>query len=165
MKKVTAFIFSVALLILTISPIVQAQNYISDDLYDTCSFTEYFEDGSYTVTTIKQSPAKALSAYSAVYTKIGEKHVDLFSSDDELQWEYTLIGTFQVNEGVSAVCTNSTYSSKIHVSGWSLITHDNTYSNNIARGTATYKKKVLFITTNTHDVEVAIGCDKYGNVG
>lgn len=161
MKKFLAIIFTTVILVCSIIPVVHADSNTMNYLYETSSYTEYFEDGSYTVTTIKQSP----TGRSTTYTKVGEKHVDLYNSSDVLQWSYTLIGTFYVNEGVSVVCTESTYSSTIYENSWSLTAHDNSYSNNIAHGTATYKKKVLFVTTNVRDVDVSIGCDIYGNVG
>lgn len=161
MKKFFTFILAVTILCCSIIPSVSAETNALDSTYETSSYTEYFEDGSYTVTTIKQSP----TGRASTYTIIGNKHVDLYNSKDEIQWAYTLIGTFVVNQGVSAVCTESTYSSVVYEKSWSLTAHDNSYSNNIARGTATYKKKVLFITTNTHDIEAAIGCDVNGNVG
>lgn len=128
---------------------------------ETNSYVEYYEDGSYTITTITQSS----SARSSTYIVRGERIVNLYNSSDELQWTYTLIGRFSVVEGESVTCIESTYSYEIYDNSWSLTAHDNTYRNNIACGTATFKRKVLFITVNTHDIDVEIGCDRYGNVG
>ena len=162
MKKILAIILTSFILTFTAIPAVYAENTANNAMatYDTNSTIEYFEDGSYMVTTIKQSP----TARSTTYTKVGEKIVDYYDSDNNLQWTYKLIGTFNVVEGISAVCTESTYSSEIYKSGWSLTAHNNYTSNNIAYGTATYKKKVLFITTHTQDINGSIGCDIYGNV-
>ena len=155
MKKLLAFVLTTILLTsVFVSAIYAANN--ADSIYSenkTTSYTEYYEDGSYTVTTITQSP----KARSSSYTLVGSRIVDLYNNKDELQWRYTLHGTFYVVEGVSATCTESTYSSEIFDNAWSLTAHSNDYSNNIAHGTATYKKKVLFITTNTHDVNVEVG--------
>ncbi len=163
MKKILAVILTTLILTFATIPAVYAEDttYTIMETYETDSIIEYFEDGSYMVTTIKQSP----TARSASYIKVGEKIVDLYDSKDNLQWTYKLIGRFDVVEGVSAVCIESTYSSQIYVNAWSLTTHNNYTSSNIAYGTATYKKKVLFVTTNTHDIEGSIGCDIYGNVG
>lgn len=162
MKKILAIILTSLILTFTAIPAVYAENTANTAMatYETHSTIEYFEDGSYLVTTIKQSPA----ARSTTYTKVGEKIVDYYDSDNNLQWTYKLIGTFNVVEGISAVCTESTYSSEIYKNGWSLTAHNNYTSNNIAYGTATYKKKVLFITTHTQDINGSIGCDIYGNV-
>ena len=43
---------------------------------------EYFEDGSYLVTTIKEGP----TARGAVYSKNGYKDITLYNEDDEIQW-------------------------------------------------------------------------------
>ena len=120
--------------------------------------TQYFEDGSYLVTTIKASP----SSRASIYTRTGTKEVILYNSSDEVQWNYYLIGTFTVETGVSAVCTNSTYSYTIVNDKWSLKSHNNYYSGNIAYGEATFKKKVLLITTNTYDIEIYVACDANG---
>ena len=119
---------------------------------------EYFEDGSYLVTTIKSSPTPRAN----VYTKTGTKEVTLYDEDNKVQWIYYLIGTFTIETGVSCVCTNSTYSYEIYVNKWSMTEHDNWYSHNAAFGTATFKKKVLFITTSTQELEGAVWCDAYG---
>lgn len=163
MKKFLAIILTTLILTFATIPAVYAENTANTAMktYETDSTIEYFEDGSYMVTTIKQSPTVRATAY----TKVGEKIVDYYDSDNNLQWTYKLIGTFDVVEGVSAVCTESTYSSQIYVKGWSLTAHNNYTSNNIAYGTATYKKKVLFVTTHTQDINGSIGCDIYGNVG
>ena len=120
--------------------------------------TQYFEDGSYLVTTVKATP----TARASTYTQNGTKEVVLYNSSNEVQWNYYLTGTFTVEAGVSVVCTNSTYSYNIVNTSWSLSSHNNYYSNNIAYGEATFKKKVLFITTNTHDIEIYVACDVNG---
>ncbi len=168
MKKILAIILTAMLL--TFAPLnaicAESPEHISVETYETSSTTVRFEDGSYMVTVIRQSSItkSTISTKSTTYTKLGEKIVNLYDSKDNLQWTYTLTGTFKVNEGVSAICTNSTYSSVIYENAWSLTAHENSYSNNIAYGTAVYKKKVLFITTNTYDIDVSIGCNIYGNI-
>ena len=121
---------------------------------------EYFDDGSYLVTTIKTTPTPR----AEVYTKSAAKEVTLYDSDDVIQWNYFLIGTYTIETGVSSVCTNSTYQYNIYVNKWSLTDHSNWYSGNMAYGTAVFKKKVLFITTSTQNIEGAVKCDEYGVV-
>lgn len=159
MKKTLSIILAIFSLLFAFSFSISASDQLTTT--DTDTYIEYYEDGSYSVTTVTQSPA----ARATTYIVTGEKVVNLYNSGDELQWTYTLIGKFTVVYGESVVCTSSTYTYEIYHSGWSLTAHDNTYRNNIAGGTATFKKKVLFITTNTIDVDVEIGCDVYGNVG
>jgi len=162
MKRIFTVILAALMFTLATVPAIQAEETTgSAELYETGSTVEYFEDGSYTVTTVRESP----TARSKSYVKVGEKTIDLYNSDNELQWTYKLIGKFRVDEGVSVVCTESTYTSDIYVKSWSLTAHNNYTRNNLAFGTATYKKKVLFITTSTQDVDASIGCDINGNVG
>lgn len=160
MKKfISILLISVCLIVATI-PSISANEEVDHSLFEITTYTEYYDDGSYTVTTIRQSPV----ARASVYQTTAEKNVHLYNSSDELQWTYTLIGTFLVTYGESSVCTNSTYSYIIYNDSWSLTAHNNSYYGNIAAGTATFKKKVLFITTNTHDIDAEVGCDIYGNV-
>lgn len=119
---------------------------------------EYFEDGSYLVTTIKSTPTPR----AEVYSKSAAKEVTLYDEDDEIQWNYFLIGTYTIETGVSCVCTNSTFEYNIYVNKWSLTEHNNWYSGNVAYGTAVFKKKVLFITTSTQNLDGSIACDAYG---
>ena len=119
---------------------------------------EYLEDGSYIVTTVRTSPTPR----AEIYSKSAAKEVTLYDEDDVIQWNYFLIGTFTIETGVSCVCTNSTYSYNIYIDKWSLTDHNNWYSGNMAYGTAVFKKKVLFITTSTQNLEGAVACDAYG---
>lgn len=166
MKNILVTILAVIMLTFATTPVIHAENTTANivESHEIDSLIEYFDDGSYLITTITTTTQSSVTR-STSYTKIGEKRVDYYDSDDNPQWTYKLIGRFNVVEGVSAVCTESTYSSEVYAKGWSLTAHNNYTSSNIAYGTATYKKKVLFITTNTHDIEGSIGCDIYGNVG
>ena len=161
MKRIFAVILVALMLTLAIVPAAQAEEIAATvETYETNSTIEYFEDGSYMVTIIKESP----TARSRVYTKVGEKIVHLYDSDDVLQWTYKLVGKFKIVSGVSVACSESSYTSDIYVDEWSLTAHNNYISNNIAYGTATYKKKVLFITTSTQDIKGSIGCNVYGDI-
>ena len=159
MKKILcSFITIVMLTLSTISP-TNAQS-PQEDLRDAHSSSiTYNDDGSYFVTTVEIISSSRATAQ----TVSGIKNVHLYNSSDELVWTHTIVGTFTLVKGVSVQCTNSTYSSTIYDDSWSLTAHDNYYSGNIAYGTATYKKKVLFITTNTYDVNAGLKCDVNGN--
>lgn len=160
MKKFVTTLLALLMLLQILSTTAGALDQRDYDSMETISYTEYLDDGSYIIITIEQSPI----GRSSTYTVTGRKHVELFNSSDELQWRYTLIGTYTVVDGVSAVCTNSTYSSTIYNDKWSLTAHSNRYSGNTAYGTATYKKKVLFVTTSTQDIDIYITCDIYGSI-
>ena len=136
MKKIISIIFVILSLFVSSTTIICASD-IENNLTETFTDTKYFEDGSYMTTIIKQSPIGRATTYNVT----GEKNINLYNSSNELQWTYTLIGTYYVVEGESVVCTGSTYSSVIYDTHWSLTAHNNSYAYNMAYGTATYKKR------------------------
>lgn len=163
MKKIISVLLATIVLTLFVTISASAETNVSSQVNAATvsdTYIEHFDDGSYLVITIEQS----LTPRASTYTKEGHKSVNFYNSDDELQWEYILVGTFKVTSGVSALCTNSTYEYTIHNSSWSLTDHNNTYSENAAYGTATFKKKVLFITTSTQNIDVRLMCDANGNL-
>lgn len=157
MKKVVCLI--IALLMLSTTTILPISSLNTQNEFLLLS-TSYNDDGSYFVTTLEN----ITTSRSTTQTITGRKNIHLYNSSDELVWTYTIIGTFSLVKGVSVQCTNSTYSSVIYDDAWSLTSHNNYCSGNIAYGTATYKKKVLFITTNTYDINAELGCDINGNL-
>ena len=161
MKKVISLLLATLILSLSTSISAFAQTSpvkSSDEFYETYTHTEYFDDGSYLVVKVEQTP----SPIAPAYTKIGRRYVYLYNSDEELQWEYALVGTYKVTAGVSAFCTNSTYEYTIYDDSWSLTEHANHFSENVAYGTAAFKKKLLFVTIRTHYLDVALTCDRNG---
>ena len=121
-----------------------------------------WEDGSYLISTFT---SESVPVKASVIRITGNQAFEYRSSDGDLQWKYVLTGVFDVTLGVAAVCIDSTYSYEIYASGWSLTDHTNSYSGNMAYGTATFKHKILFITTTTRNISAEIGCDKNGIVG
>ncbi len=159
MKKIISILLALVFLTCTATCSVGAIGVESLDAITTTT-TQYLEDGSYIVTTLTQSA----SPRATTYTKAGYKTVNFYNSDDELQWKYTLIGTFNVVEGSSATCIGSTYTYEIVDDSWHLTDHNNRYTMNIAYGEATFKKKVLFIVTKTENINASMGCDRNGNI-
>ncbi len=82
--------------------------------------------------------------------------------DGKLIWKYVLTGEYTVVDGVSSVCTNAYYTYTINDSKWSINDPSTSYSDNVAYGYCVFKKKVLFITTNTITVDISLTCDVNG---
>ena len=134
-------------------------------------YIDILEDGScfhITITETLPEPTTPLSrtTWSArsTQTKSGAKRVTYYNSNGELAWEFTLYGTFQYIPGSSAACTSSSYSFNIYDSNW-----ENTYASaskrgNQATGNATFKERVLFITTTTENVYAVLSCSAYGTL-
>lgn len=123
---------------------------------------EYFEDGSHATITVTEDDSAMTRA--TTYTKTGSKHYVMQNKDGDELWRFTINGTFSVNSGVSATCTKSTYSIKITEDAWQNDSASASKSGNQATGTATFIKKLLFITTDTRECSVVLSCDKNGNL-
>ena len=124
----------------------------------------FFDDGSYLITTLSDnSKNNAYSVAAITIPKIGTKTADYYSNSGELLWRYTLVGEFNVVNGVSAVCTNATSNQTINSSSWGFYDEDTYVQNNVAKGKGVFKKKVLLVTLETIDIDLTISCDEYGN--
>lgn len=124
---------------------------------------EYYADGSSAVITIAEKVTK-VSDRATVYTKSGSKTYTMCNSSGNVLWKFTVHGTFSVNAGVSATCTNTSYSTSNIASGWSLKSGSSYASGNKAIGDGTFEHKVLFIVTETKSCHVVLTCDVNGNL-
>lgn len=139
-----------------------ATNTPQDVLTENGSVT-YFSDGS----SLTVSPAVLVAEQTlsrSAQTQTYSKTVTYKDSDGNVDWEYKLTATFSYEYGVSSTCTKVSYTKTINDSGWSFSDGSATKSGNVATGKGTFKYKVLFITTQTRNVNITLTCDKYGNV-
>ena len=158
MKKFGIILLTVCMLtgLLTLSAFAKTK-------VDSAKDITYVADGSYMITAVTEQ-AVASSVRSTTYTKIGTAVTNYYNKDNELIFQHTLQGTFSVVEGVSATCTDVTYSYNIYDSSWKLDSASTWKDANIAYGSATFKDKVLFVTVNTVELSPRIVCDIYGNI-
>ena len=166
MKKRIFSILLTVLFVFTLTPSVFAANDIALDNQNTTEII-YLDNGSYiTITLITQdiSPLSLESTNSTSFTKTGNKVVTCNDKNGNLEWEYTLFAEFSVVEGVSATCASATYTHAIYNNDWSFSNGNATKSGNTAYGVGTFKRKVLFVTTNTSNIDISISCDVYGNL-
>ncbi len=124
--------------------------------------TEYFEDGS-SVTIIVSEELTALTRAS-IYSKSGSKHYVYTDKDNNELWRFTVHGTFMVNPGISAICTEDSYDINISDNAWHNESVSTYHSGNQAIGDAVFIEKILFITTYTKHCEVTLSCDSNGNM-
>lgn len=149
------------LMVSFVVPAAASENTVNtDELAVSSVNVEYLDDGSYLVTTIRESATPR----GEVYSKRASKSVVLYNDDDEVQWIYTLVGTYTVETGVSAVCTDAYRSYEIFDFDWKETEHSEWYSGNVAYGESVFKKKVLFITTSTQEIHASMACDVYGGI-
>lgn len=100
----------------------------------------------------------------ATTSKTGSKYFVLTDDDGNELFRFTIKATFSVNTGVSATCTSVSYTYNITDNAWDFDSATTSKSGNKATATGTFKKKVLFITTDTRSCTVTLQCDKNGNL-
>ncbi len=139
---------------------------LSEPLVVNSSPIIYLEDGSYITTELREEIFVVNDSVlrSESLTKKGSKTVTYRDSNGNVDWEYILSGEFAFVEGVSAICTNATYTVHIYNDDWSFSNGSATKSSNVAYGVGTFKKKLLFITTKTVNIDISITCDVNGNL-
>lgn len=128
----------------------------------TSEYIEALEDGSYFRVTILEDVIPSISR--STQTKTGSKYTTYYDSDGTVLWKFTVYGTFQYTPGANAACTSISYTINIYDGSWENASASFTTNRNQAVGDATFKKKVLFITTNTENVHLVLSCDTYGNL-
>ncbi len=119
---------------------------------------EYFDDGSYLVTTITEETTN-----SRANTKTGSKSAIYTDSDGNTLWTYKITGTFSYT-GSSSTCTAVSDSYTISNDDWHMSSHSCSKSGNTANGTVTMKRKFLGVTTNTITRNISLSCSASGTL-
>jgi len=159
MKKIFSVVLTVVLLFTAVSMFaVSAENEVVVNRE-----IVYNPDGSYTEIVITEKVNNIIPR-AETYTKSGTKSGHRYDENGNLKYTFTVHGTFTVRAGVSATCTNASYSTSNIASGWSLDSASTGKSGNKAIGNATFKYKVLLVTTKTEDISVTLSCDGNGNL-
>lgn len=118
----------------------------------------YYDDGSYTVTTVERYAATRASG-----TISGRNMKNHYSSDNVLQWRAVLDASFSYN-GSSATCTAvNSFNVTIYNSDWSVGSKSTSRSGNTAYGYLTMNRKIVGGTQGV-PVTVTLSCDKNGNL-
>lgn len=130
---------------------------------------EYFDDGSYLVTTFEsvESQYNMNAKATGDYTVTGKKSATYYNSDDEVLWQVTVTGVFLIvpsDVNRSGYCQSSKLTYVINSSTWHISNIVEQEITNNACVSCTMKRKFLGITTNTVDVDLHIVCDAYGNM-
>lgn len=164
-KRIFSIILTFILMFALIPSVFAAHDIELDD--KNATEIVYLDNGCYIITTLITQDISTLSLVSTgstTFTRTGNKVVACYDKDGNLEWEYTLFAEFSVEEDVSATCTSATYTQTIYANDWSFSNGNATKSGNTAYGVGTFKRKVLFVTTNTSNIDISISCDVYGNL-
>lgn len=149
MKKILAFTLSALLFFMCFNTTVFASKANENIIY--------FDDGSYLVTVITESPARATK------TKTGTKDLNYYDSNDNLEWKVTLTGKFSYT-GSSATCTSSSISYNIIDTSWKIPTATASKSGNKATGDIVAKHYLLGIPTKTVEQTITLSCSASGTL-
>lgn len=160
MKKVFAFCLAVICLAVQFSLPVMAETTAVEGQAQVI----YFEDGSYLTISPVTIIEETTNARATASTKTGAKDVTRTKSNGDLAWKYTLTATFSYVSGTSSTCTSASYTKNIYDTSWEFSNGSATKSGNVATGKGTFKDKVLFVTTQTQNINITITCDTYGNL-
>lgn len=164
MKKIISFLFVIVILatmfLVTVNADFSANNVPNGQVV--ISETNEYIDGYCIKTIITEEPT--VNTRASTFTKTGSKSYVLTNSSGDELWRFKVNGTFSVETGVSAICTNSTYTITISNDAWENKSASASRSGNKALGEAVFVKKLLFITTETKECSVTLTCDKNGNL-
>lgn len=154
MKKLISVIL-VILILLSFPMISYAQgSEIAECIND---YVEYYEDGSYSITTIEISTVTTLAASTVKQTK----KYTYYSSKSEKEWDITVTGNFTFT-GSSATCTNSTVSYNIYDKNWKVTSAQASKSGRTATGEFTLKRYFLGVPTKTVNQTLTLTCSNTG---
>ncbi len=157
MKKILTLLLTTTL-ILSVSVPSFATDLISDDIItSTKTNIEYYDDGTYLVTTIETENNLTRATISK------GKVSSLYDNDGTTLWTVKLTATFTYN-GTTATCSSASTSYTIYDDVWKVKSATATKSGNKATGNFTVKKSFLGIPIATKDVTVTLTCSPNGTV-
>jgi len=117
----------------------------------------YFEDGSYTITTIVSPETRAST------NRVGTKKYEHYNASDEIQWIATITGYFTY-DGTSCTCTYSSLNVDIINTQWSIVSGISQESGNTATAELVMSRKILGLIPTEKTLNMYISCDKNGNL-
>ena len=164
MKKLCICIFLIISTLLTVAFPAFASEVSSAVIESENSKVISFADGSKYIISPVYYIDNEIDICSTSKTRTAERTATYENSDGELKWKYTLIGTFSYIEGVSSICTNSTYTQEIYSGNWKFSDGSATKSGNVAYGKGKYVLKYFLLPTKTYEIDISLTCDKNGNV-
>ena len=133
------------------------------DNRDIVGSLQTFEDGSYIIIGVPKISIIPMARSNSVSFS-AEMPARFINSSNEIEWEYFLTATFSYVYGVSATCTNASYSYTIYDDSWKFSDGSTSRSGATAYGYGTFKNKFLFVTTKTVEIDLSMTCDVYGNL-
>lgn len=153
-KKIFLSIFSVSLLVCTLSMNIFASGMVEKNI----SIEYQSQDGIYYETILEEEPSNTRSS-----TKSGSKTVNCKNSKGKILWSVKVHGSFTYN-GKTATCTSSTVSTTCPASNWKISSSSAWKDGANAIAKATAKKYSSGIVTKTETETVTLHCSPSGKL-
>ena len=150
MKKRILSMALALLMLVTLLPVRTFANQIEND-------TIVFDDGGYLEITIEYISARATN------TRIGNKYLTYYDSNDAVEWEAKLNASFTY-DGTTSSCTSASCTVTVYDSIWYEISNSTTRSGSTATTALTMGRKFLGITIAKREYTITLTCDKDGNL-
>lgn len=162
-KALASSFMVIILALLTIQPL-SARGLPASTVHETLvsETTLQLDNGMSVTILITEEPTRSTRAMT--YTKSGSKYYIFRDSDGNELFRFTVTGVFTVVPDVSATCTSASYSTSISDDAWEVDSASAYASGNQAIGSATFIKKVLFVTVDTASCDVTLTCDVNGSL-
>lgn len=157
MKKLFTFLLVAILVSQTVLTTASAKDITNEQI-------EYFDDGSYMVTTISDTIMNnnyGIALLSTTTTKTKTKRVNFYNGSNKLLWYFQVKGTFTYGNG-SAKCTKSEVSAKSYNTYWKLSNKSASKSGNKATASVTAKLCKGSTVYQTLKKKVTLTCSATG---
>lgn len=171
MKKIIAVFLCPVFIILSVFPVFAAGMQKEE--------REYLEDGSYFIEVVSDSIKKEneqgifaklfdflkrlIEFFKGQKTVTKTKHLNYYSSDNELLWTAKLTGEFIYSKS-TAVCSSAEFSMEIYDSDWLLQSSECEEAGDTAAAEFTVKQYKLLVPLKTIEKRMTLTCDTKGNV-
>lgn len=156
MKKLFSVLLSIFFIFSTVTSVFAfniPENYTTT--------VEYFDDGSYIITTISNEPSN-ISTHASTTSTTKSKISTYYSKSNSKLWDVKVTGTFTYGNG-SAKCTSSTVSATSYNKNWKVTNKSASKANASASATATGNLYQDSIIVQSIVKTVTLTCDKNGN--
>lgn len=133
----------------------------SFDTYASSQTIIFFNDGSYLITTLEDTPIDDGITLSSIESKSKSKTIKHYNANNQVMWQATVTGTFSYGNG-SAKCTKSTVSAKSFVSEWKITDKSSSISKNSALAKVTAKQYLNSTVINIINKTLQLTCSPTG---
>lgn len=150
MKKRILSIILTVLMLVALFPLNVSATQVENNIV-------FLENGDYIEITTEYISVRATN------TRIGNKYLTYYDSNDNVEWEAKLNASFTY-DGTSSACTSASCTVTVYDSKWYEISNATTRSGSAATTALTMGRKLLGITVSKPEYTITLTCDKDGNL-